>query len=409
MMLLTVLGHASYLLAGPLIGRIFSPDQIGIYGLFFTIWSIGSAAVCLMYDTAVPAATSDTDADDLTFASIMIGGIMSTLLGGVFSLSAHLNLFGLSDFPIWSGTLLSFCLFLQVLLQLQQGWKVRQNLVLDIGKGNVLLNIVRGVGQVLLGLLSPLWVLMIAGEILGRFASIAYLHWKNHPRLFLKKRQSKIRDIAKKYRHFPGTFGPAFLIESAAIILQTTALMALFGAAGFGQFFLMRRTLDMPIAFAFKSLSDLFYAKQIEDANANPDRIRPFLVQSTVMLAIIGGIAALPLVFFGPTVFAIFFGQSWETAGLLAAIMSPAMVLNLAVAPSARIFTLSTAPQLRLISSMVLLAFCGILFAVAAKFSLNLVEVTAGLSLAISLQYVVYFIMGYIAAGRLRSSEIQQP
>ena len=73
MMLLTVLGHASYLLAGPLIGRIFSPDQIGIYGLFFTIWSIGSAAVCLMYDTAVPAATSDTDADDLTFASIMIG------------------------------------------------------------------------------------------------------------------------------------------------------------------------------------------------------------------------------------------------------------------------------------------------------------------------------------------------
>lgn len=405
MMLLTALGQFAYVLAGPLIGRIFSPDEIGIYGLFFTVWIVGSSSVCLMYDTAVPAATSETDAYDLTFASIVIGGCLSTLLGGAFSLSAHLGLFGLSNFPIWSGALLSICLFLQVLLQIQQGWKVRQNEVLDVGKGNVLLNFVRGIGQILLGLLSPLWFFLIVGEILGRLANITYLIRKNRPINFFRSQRVLIIEIIKKYRHFPTTFGPAFFIESAALVLQTTALMSLFGAAVFGQFFLMRRTLDMPVAFAFKSLSDLFFAKQISDSKACPDHIRPFLIQSTVTLTIVGALAALPIIFFGPKLFVIFFGENWETAGILAAIMSPAMVLNLAVAPSARIFSLSRVPQLRLISSVVLLVLCALLFVMAASFSLSLIEVTVGLSLAISLQYIVYFIMGYIAAGRLRISK----
>ena len=401
-MLLTALGHISYLLAGPFIGRIFSPDQMGLYGLFFTIWIVGSSAVCLMYDTAVPAATSEADALDLTFASAVIGGGLCLLFGGTFSLFIYLGLFGLSAFPMWSGLLLSICLLFQMSLQLQQGWKIRHNDVLDIGKGNVLLNLIRGTGQILLGLVSPLWPLLIAGEVLGRLVNIGYLFRNSRIAVNFAIPRAKAIEIVKKYVHFPVTFGPAFILESAALVLQTTALMSLFGPAAFGQFFLMRRTLDMPVAFAFKSLSDLFYAKQISDARTCPGHIRPFLLQSTATLAAAGIVAALPVIFFGPLMFTIFFGENWGTAGLLAAIMSPAMVLNLAVAPSARIFTLSSVPQLRLVSSAILLALCSLLFVLAPMFSWNLIEVTIGLSAAISLQYIVYFFMGYIAAGRLR-------
>lgn len=403
MMALTAIGQGMYLLAGPLIGRLYSPEEMGYYGLFFTVWTIGSLLVCLMYDIAVPAVADDEDARQLTAASIVVGVMLSVVIGAAFGLASSLSLFGLHGLPLWGGALMALCLIVQFLLQLTQNWRIRGDQVLLIGKANVVLNAARSIGQVAGGFFAPLWSMLIAGEVLGRVLAIFQLKRGSarSDRGALTSLSSVI-DTLKRHRQYPMIFGPAVVLDSAVLFIQMAMLGAMFGPASLGQFFLMRRTLDLPVAFAFKSLSDLFYARQVNDARDRPHSVRPFFVKAALALAAVGMIAGLPVMVFGPELFALFYGHDWRQAGTLAAIMMPAFILNLAVAPISRVFTISAQPLLRIAPSVAALAGTLAILVAGRTYAFNLVEVTIGLSIVISAQYLVYFAAGYIAAGKLR-------
>ena len=178
--------------------------------------------------------------------------------------------------------------------------------------------------------------------------------------------------------------------------------VSLFGPAVLGQYFLMRRTLDLPVAFAFRSLGDIFYARLAADARTAPERIRPFFIKSFLILASLGAIGASPIILFGPTLFAFVFGPAWHEAGLLAAIMAPSAVMNLGVAPVSRIFALTSRPHLRFSFSVFYLLGTVLLLWAARHYTLSLLAVTAGVSLVTFVSYFAYLVGGYIACSSIR-------
>ena len=72
MMMFTAVGQSVYLLSGPLIGRIFSPSEFGLYGLFYTFAITAVGVIFLNFDFAVPAAATDEEARDLTLGAAAI-------------------------------------------------------------------------------------------------------------------------------------------------------------------------------------------------------------------------------------------------------------------------------------------------------------------------------------------------
>ena len=157
----------------------------------------------------------------------------------------------------------------------------------------------------------------------------------------------------------------------------------------------------MPVAFAFRSLSDIFYARLARDARDAPHRVRPFFTRSVALIAVAGFALGIPAMLASPAIFAFVFGAEWREAGVLAAIMAPAAIVNLAVAPVARVFALTTRPMLRYWFSAINLIGTAVTLTAAWYLSLDLLWTTVGLSVAIFLSYLAYFVAGYKASASL--------
>jgi O-antigen/teichoic acid export membrane protein len=401
-MFYTAIGQCVYLATGPLLGRLFTPQEFGLYGLFFTFAITAASLLFLNYDFAIPAAQDHDDARRLTVAAVLIAVVSAPLIGAVLALLCWRNIAGFGSLPAISGLLMAVLLLCHGAVQLIQNWAIRDDRAVLIGKASVTLNVSRGATQVLAGLVGANWGGLAAGEAAGRVANAVHLlRARGLPRGPWQYPLADLRSTLARYRQFPTLLLPAQMIDSTIGFIQTAGVAYFFGPVGAGLFFLMRRTVDLPVSFAFRSLSDIFYARQARDARTQPERVRPFFVRSVLYLLVVGALLAIPAMLVSPALFAVVFGEQWRQAGVLAAIMAPSAVVNLAVAPGARIFALSTRPQLRFWFSGFYFAGTLAAFLAVDRFSLDLVGATAALSIVAFLAYGVYFLTGYVASASL--------
>jgi len=404
-MIFTAVGQGIYLVAAPMIGRLFSPGEVGIYGLVLTIVTICAMFVCLYYDHAIPAAASDQEALDLTKACTTLALITCPLVGVMLSgLSTSEAL--ADQIPFWSGPIAAGILFFFAITQLLQAWRVRRNDTTVIAHANLTLNLVRGAGQVGGGLLAPTWWLLLLGELAGRAATMAHMivHSRDG-RVFRIGLGPDVRKTMRKYSEFPLVLLPSQGLDTVAQFLQISGLTVLYGTSALGQYYLMRRTLDLPVAFFFRALGDVFYARQVTEARSAPERIRPFFVKSVLLLALVGFAGSLPLILFGRPMFLLVFGPNWGPAGTMAAIMAPAAVLNLAMAPVSRVFNLSRRPHLRFAFGAANLTGTLAVLALAYAEHFDILRTVAGISITTAAAYLVYFVAGWLAAADIRSPD----
>jgi len=405
MLAYTALGHSIYMVSAPLIGRLFQPEQVGLFGVFFTIAIFAAGFVCLLYDFAIPAARTHEEARELTVGAVALALLICPLVGLGMALASWLDRFGMGQIPVWACLLMVPILFLQTGIQIAQGWRIRENAPMAIGRANVTLNASRGLLQVGLGIFLPTWWVLAIGELLGRVASLERLVRRRVPKFRMLPSRKRVMATLAQYREFPLVLVPAQFIDGIAVVAQVSGITALFGPAASGQYFLMRRTLDLPIAFIFRSLSDVFYAKLAAFTRDDPERIRPFFTRAFLLLALGGAAVGSPLILFGPEIFHIVYGAGWEEAGALAAVTLPAAIMNLAVAPVSRIFALTTKPNLRFVPALVgLIGTVGVL-AASYRFSWDLWLTAAGFSATTSLGYLVYFAVGYVASAHIRTAQ----
>ena len=75
-MVLTALGQGLYVAAAPLLGRLYTPEAFGLYGLFYLFVTTSAMFICLNYDLAIPAAVDEADANDLAEAAIRLSVVV---------------------------------------------------------------------------------------------------------------------------------------------------------------------------------------------------------------------------------------------------------------------------------------------------------------------------------------------
>ena len=410
LMILTALGQGLYLAAAPLLGRLYSPEAFGLYGLFYLFVTTSAMFICLNYDAAIPAAVDEADAQDLAEVAIRLSVIVCALVGLLMTGVIALDVMGFGVLPWWTGLLAFVVLLLQALIQVFQAWYVRMQTAVMIGQAGVTLNLVRGSSQVGLGVWGGSWWGLGLGEALGRIGALIHLTrargaWR--PRKSLWSLTLPLA-VLRRYRQFPLVFLSNSAIDAVVVFAQVATLNAIYGPVGMGQYFMMRRTLDLPVAFAFRSLSDIFYGRMASDCREAPERVKPFYVRSFLILAGIGFIGATPLLLFGEQIFEIVLGPFWGEAGRMAAVMVPSAVLNLAVAPASRIFGLSKRPWLRSVYTIVNAVSMALVLFLATTLDWTLFTTTVGLSVATCIVYLSYYLAGLFAADRLDSPPSSQ-
>src|SRR5690349_16544177 len=98
----TAIGQAFVFASTPFVSRLYSPTEIGQFGLFLSFLSVGGVAVTARYELAIPGASDDDEALALVGLSIGVSFLISLVCAGVLWLLISWQLLSFGLLPNWA-------------------------------------------------------------------------------------------------------------------------------------------------------------------------------------------------------------------------------------------------------------------------------------------------------------------
>ncbi len=335
----SVIAQIIPLAAAPLLARLFTPQDFGIYELFAGAAAILAVVATARYELAIMLPDEDHDAFSLVIIATTIAGAVSLLaaLGGYMFHDRLSTFFGIGEGARFF-TLLPLLGFWLALVQIGHYWFTRRSRFAGIASRRVVQNGITTGSQIAAGVNhfpSGAWGLIggvIAGTATGAlwFFAVARCdaahyarsasHWQN------------IRRSALRYREFPLKNLPAHLLNIVANQLPSILFIPLFGPIAAGLYALTRRVLATPLSFLADAFTDVFRQRASEDYHRTGSCRRIF-IKTLAATMLFAAPPFLVLLLFAPPLFAFVFGEPWREAGRYAQLLTPMYALRFLASP----------------------------------------------------------------------------
>jgi len=388
------------LLAMPLITRIYLPDHMGVLSVFTSLVVILVPLGTLRYSMALPLPKSDGVATNLAVLSFWLLILVTVLLFTVLWLFGQF-IFDLLSMelmmPYW--WLLPIAVFGTGLYELLMNWAVREKAFSHLAKTKVWQVIAGSAVKIGFGLLGIKPLGLLIGEIFKQAGGVIPLiiNFSNKFIIYLKHvSSSRISFLFKRFGDFP-----KYRLPSQFLLVFSQKFPLLFFAWQFdadttGQLGLAFLVIALPISLLGQTSGQAFYGEIAKIGRKNPVQIYNVTKNITKKLIWIGVFPSAALLFFGPQLFKIVFGDIWGEAGTFASILAIYLLFQFIYTPIANgIFNVFEKQSivLSLNTSRMLI----ILAIFSAAFVYDLLPETTLLlySLTLSLYYVVAIIIVY--------------
>lgn len=315
----TALAQGMYVLAAPILSRLFQPDAFGILALYNALVVIVTSIASLRYEISIVLPRSDDDAVNLLSLSLGLIILNSILLLIIIAFGSHLIVAALGNPALepwlWFVPLSMLAVGVHGALY---NWSTRHKQFMRLSITDILRALVLLVAQIVGGLLGLGVYALIWGNILGQVTAVLVLScvtYVKEKRLFLKSFSfQKVKQLAKKYQNFPKYNSPQVFISILTRNLTPFLLACFFGSEVVGLYSLTERCLQTPIYLISQSVMRVFYQKASEIYN-HKGNIYGLLKRTTLGLVVIGFFPALTTILAGPQIFSWLLGDNWYTAG----------------------------------------------------------------------------------------------
>lgn len=334
----TAVGQIVAIVAAPLIARLYSPMQFGVFATCSAVIATLGTVAAFRFELAIPLPEAERDAQGLAilgFASTCIVGVGSTValfigrarFGALFDPGVH------GGWLLWLIPPSVFAMgFYLVLNQLA----LRHARFREIGKRNAWQQVMTVGVQVVLGVTGVRAGGLLIGLGMGQVTSVVALLPRSGV-LSSDARDARhlwlLRSLAWRYRRFPLMLGPSGLLNVLGLQLPVVLLAHWFGATAAGWLGLTQRVLAFPVALIGTAIGQV-YLSQLASALRSDHTVGVTLFRRTSLrLGIYALVLAIVLVALGPSLFGTIFGSSWYTSGTYARAMALALATQLIAAP----------------------------------------------------------------------------
>ena len=217
-----------------------------------------------------------------------------------------------------------------------------------------------------------------------------FLNIRSHLR-FSTPLRTKL-DILKKYNDFPKFAMPAIFIDQFSRQLPVYFTSYLIATEFTGQFSLAYRMLSIPEMIIGVSIGQIFY-KKLSESKEKSMSTRKMLIKVWTSLLLIGLFPFTLIFFFGEPIFSFVFGDEWQTAGNIASLLAPMLLIMFISTPASSVFTVYRSQQRSLfINIVVLLARTSTLY-----FGLSYMPVFEALSLYVFVEISLILLYNFVA------------
>ncbi len=329
----TVLAQIISILAQPVLRRVFTPEDFGVFALYVALVSILSVIATGRLEMAIVLPKKDEEANLLFKMAIAIAFIFSLFLFVIsFFISDHIINYILNEELIHakfkaSYTWLKFSfymipigVFLLSTYNTFNYWFTRKEKYNKIVNVKIAYSISNVSSTGAMGFYKLSFGGIILGYLFSQILGVLYF-------LYLKQKESvkcaKVKYIAlmKNYIDFPTKSLVSGLLNILASQLPIIIIGSFFGMTVVGLYEIIIRILNIPITMIGKSVSQVFYQKISKDVNDEKE-IGSYVRSFSIKLFLFMLIPMSVIFFFGESLFAFAFGEQYRISGNLAAYFS---------------------------------------------------------------------------------------
>jgi len=357
----TVLAGTIAAIVVPILTRIYTPQDFGIFALYSSLLGLLSAVVCGRYELAIILPENDRDAANLLLLSIVISLCVCVLILLLVSFFRVLfaQLLGTSELAVWLW-LLPLSLFASGLFKTLNFWSTRRNHFKRLAARQIAQSGITAVAQIGAGTLcaSASASGLIGGSIVGQLAAVGKLAWQieSDEGKFIRQSLdlSRFRRVAKRYKQFPLFDIWSGLLNTASTMLPTLLLGYFFNPAIVGFYALGYQVLSVPVGIVGTSIAQVFFPRA-NDAKRT-GTIDKITLEIFKRLLGIGFAPILLLTIIAPDLFALIFGSRWFSAGEYLRWMSVWLLFVFISSPLSNIYSIMEKQREGLVVNFVM--FC---------------------------------------------------
>lgn len=320
----------------PVLTRLFTPEEIGIYATYLSLITILCSIASLRYEYATLVPRTDREANNITaLSSVLVSGFSLLLLVVLLAASGPVTrMLGIGSLGrliyLLPVSVFSFGMFMILLYRLNREQKYS---AMAAGK-------ITGIGAMSAGQVSMGWLQfqqagLILGKVAGDVSGMILLLWKtNKIERSVRSGVSRKRmmAMAKRYRNFPFWNAPHALTTTISNNIPVLLFYNFFSGAVAGYYAMAVKALYSPVQVIAQAAFQVF-GQRIAEKKASREPLIPFMNSTLLLLGGIGIVPFLLLFLFSPPLFDWFLGTGFETTGYYVRILTPFVFLVFLVTP----------------------------------------------------------------------------
>lgn len=353
----TVVTQIISILFIPIIYRIYSPDDFGIFQLIVSISSIIAGISCLSYYLSIMLPKEDEESANLFVLCILLIFLTSIISGFIFFffsdwISTILKAPRISNYLIF----LPIIIFFTGLFSPLNYWlsrRIRYGTIAVSRVGNAItakiIQIIAGIsGSSSIGLVLGL----IGGNAIGDLIMVKEL--KNDSIIFRKVSFKKMKELAIRYKKFPIFTTWSSQINNISIQVPVFLLAFYFSPVTVGYYSLANTVIHVPMSLIGEATRQVFYQKAAEEKN-RIGTVKYIVKEIYRRLISIGIFPMIILMIISKELFLFIFGPNWITSGTYTQILIPWVFFVFISSPLSSLFSLNEKQDIGLSFNIILL------------------------------------------------------
>ena len=330
----TTIAQAIPISITPILTRIYTPEDFGVFSLFIALSSIIAVISNGRYELAIMLPKKEENAVNVLFFGFLLTSFVSILLLIIIILFHNkiILLLDKKSLDIWL-YFVPISVFLLGCFNLLNYYNSRKKQYKILAKANILRSSTLAVGQLGFSFFIQGGGALIIGQVLAQIVTNFTLLSLNIKQLsIISIKKIKIIALAKRYKDFPKFSLLAILAYTLSQHLTDILISSFYGIAVLGYYALIQRVLTMPALLIGASIGQVFYQTAVEEKIKTGTAMNS-LYTTLKKLIFIAFPTFLVLYFIIEDIFAIVFGEHWRVAGEYAKILVPFYFIRFIVSP----------------------------------------------------------------------------
>lgn len=392
----TAVAQGILILVSPILTRIYSPEDFGVWAVYTSIVSIVLVLASLRYEFAIPLPKREGDAFALLVLALGIVVVISLIFSAAVSILGEFFV-DLLNVPVLGRYLWVFPLGLlgAGIYQVLNYWAIRENEFGLIARTRFTRSVGQVITQLVLGILQAGPLGLLLGHVVGQAGGSEVLIFSVLKRYWKSIRATswdRVKQVAYRYRRFPLISSGASLLNIVSSQVAILLLLAFYGSQVAGWLSLVTKVIGLPLTLVGSAVAQT-YLGESSIVLRDGEGLYGLFSRTARRLFFLGSIPIALLGISSPLVFPFVFGGDWQNAGFYALVMTPMFMAQFVVSPLSQSANVVERQDLQFLGDALRLIIVVAVFLVAHFLKWSHFAAIAAYSGSMFLTYLIFFFL----------------